>query len=360
MNEGEAKLLKVCLYLEAKDTDLVSKSGFKTAFRNHKRALELSSVEVVTDPTADYDILHLHGYGPRSLYYLKKAKHDGKKVIVHAHSTGRYDLKNSFTLTDFLSPLHERYLNYFYSQSDCIFTPSAHARALLRAHGIKKPIALVSNGVDRGKRRFSAEKRHEYRKALRLSRFTVLSAGNVIPRKGIVEFIEVAEKLPEFDFIWYGQRWNSLLSFYPKMHRRIKSRPKNMEFPGFIEDIQGAFCAGDLFFFPSYGENQPLVLLEAAAIGLPMVVRDLPEYQGWLKEEENCLKGEDKDEFVAQIKRLAETPELREKLSQGALKTSEEHSLEKVGERLRKLYASVLSGKIQRERESESGLISKG
>ncbi|MGQ9477946.1 MAG: glycosyltransferase family 4 protein [Candidatus Bipolaricaulia bacterium] len=338
--------MKVCLYLEFSGLPLVRKSGFLTAFRNQGRALEAAGVEVVADPAGDYEILHLHSYGPRSFYYLKRARRLGRKVVIHAHSIGSYDLRDSFTLTNLIAPLYERLLHAFYSKGDAIFTPSARAKELLQGKGLRPPIEVVSNGVDVERLRPSPEKRDRYRRELGLSRFTVASAGNVIPRKGVMDFIAVSRLLPEYDFVWYGQRWNRLLAYHPKMEQMLMLAAKqpNLRFPGFARDIQGALSAADLFFFPSWGENQPMALLEAAACGLPLVVRDLPEYRDWLIERENCLKGQKVEEFAQKIKMVAEDRALRERLSSAAHRLAEEHSLERVGTRLIELYSALLEG----------------
>ncbi len=332
--------MKICLYLESKD--LVAKSGFKTAYRNHLKALQLTGVSVTTNPADDYDLLHLHWFGPRSLYYLKKAKGAGKVVVVHAHSTGRYDLKNSFTFSNLFAPIYERYLDYFYGQADQILTPSTHAKNLLEKRGLEN-ISVISNGIDRDRFSFSKEKRKYYRDKLNLEGFTCISAGNVIPRKGIIDFIKVAEKLPELNFVWFGYRWNKFLAFHPKMHRRVANRPSNVKMPGFFEDAPGAYSVGDVFFFPSYGENQPLVLLETASLGIPPVLRDLSEYSGWLKDGVNCLKGETIRDFVGNLTILADDPSLWKRLARGQERLAEENRLEKVGSELENLYSSLLS-----------------
>lgn len=339
--------MRVCLYLEFSGLPLVRKSGFLTAFHNQRRALEAAGVEVVADPGGDYEILHLHSYGPRSLYYLKRARRLKRKVVIHAHSIGSYDLRDSFTLTNLIAPLYERLLHAFYAQGDVIFTPSARARELLKGKGLRPSIEVVPNGVDVERLRPSPEKRERVRRELGLSRFTVAAAGNVIPRKGVMDFIAVARLLPEYDFVWYGQRWNRLLAYHPKMERMLMLAAKqpNLRFPGFARDIQGALSAADLFFFPSWGENQPMALLEAAACGLPLVVRDLPEYRGWLVEGENCLLGRGVEEFARQIQRVAEDRSLRERLAAGARRMAEEeHSLARVGARLVELYSALLQG----------------
>ena len=333
--------MRICLYLE--DEELLTRSGFRTAFRHHLKALELARVEVTTDPYDRYDILHLHWFGPRSLYHLRRARRRGIKVVAHAHSVGSYDLRDSFTFANLVAPLYERYLRSFYHQADWVFTPSTRAQELLRRRGLER-IAVVSNGIDRERFRFSPEKRNQFRRRFGLTGFTVFSAGNIIPRKGVIDFIEVAAQLPQFDFIWYGYRWQKFLTFYPKMHRRIARRPANVRLPGFVRDTQGAFSAADVLFFPSLGENQPLVVLEAASLGRPLILRDLPEYRGFLEEGVNCLLGRSVEEFAELIMRVAEDEGLRERLAQGAEALAEEHRLEQVGQRLKALYQAILEG----------------
>lgn len=336
--------MKVCLYLEFSEAPLVRKSGFWTAFRNQKKALEELGIEVVTDPGGKgYEVLHIHSYGPRSFYHLKKAKRAGKRVIVHAHSVGSYDIKDSFILANLIAPLYERYLHYYYRCGDAIFTPSVRAKELLLAQGLPEPIKVVPNCIDTKEMCFSPEKREKNRSRLFLTRFTVVSAGNVIPRKGILDFIEVARLLPQYDFVWYGQSWG-ILAFHPMMERKMRNEPRNLSMPGFVDDMQAALSGGDLFFFPSFGETQSLVLLEASACGLPLVVRDLPEYRSWLEDGKDCLKGGGTEEFAELIERVAADKTIREGLSHAARRTAEEYSLERIGRKLVELYTELLDG----------------
>ncbi len=334
--------MRVCLYLEAEE--LVAKSGFKRAFEHHRKALELVGVEVTTDPADEpYELLHLHAFGPKSLYHLSRARREGVKVVVHAHSVGAHDFRDSFTLSNVLAPLYEAYLRFFYELGDAVFTPTAFAKRQLLRAGVRAPIAVVSNGVDRERFRFDPDKRAFYREKFGLTRFTVFGAGNIIPRKGITDFLDVAARLPHYDFIWYGQRWPKALAFHPQLEKRLDERPPNVRLPGFAEDAPGAYSAGDVLLFPSRTETQGLVILEAASLGRPVIVRDLPEYADWLVHGENCLKARSVDGFVEAVRRLAEDRALYARLQEGAERLARAHSLERVGERLKALYRWVLS-----------------
>lgn len=329
--------MKVCLYLEL--GDLLSRSGIYSAFWNHLRALRAVGARVTTDPGDHHDILHLHFFGPRSWRLLSRAKRRGIPVVVSAHSIGRYDFSGGFTGTSLLAPAYERFLHRFYRRADLILAPSEFAARELRGRGLG-PVEVVSNGVDTERFRYLPERRAFWRRRLGLSRFSVYSAGNILPRKGILDFIAVARQLPEMDFIWFGQRWGPL-AFYPRMEWEIRRAPSNVRFPGFVRESEGAYAACDLFFFPTQGENQPLVVLEAAALGRPLVLRDVPAFSG-LEHGIHCLKGRSVEEFAEAIRAVADDPGLWERLSRGAREFARAHSLEAVGRRLLAVYRGLL------------------
>ena len=335
---------RVCLYLEA--ADAIQRSGFRKAFDAQIRALELTGVEVTTDPSdGRYDLLHLHAFGPRSLYWLKQAQRHDVPVVVHAHSVGAYDLRDSFTLSNALAPLYERYVTFVYNRADAVFTPTPFAQRELERVGVRRPISAVSNGVDRERFAVPEAERQRQRRAWALNGFTAFSAGNVIPRKGVVDFVETARRLPELDFVWHGHRWSRAAAYWPEMDAALDDAPPNARFLGYTRDPPRAFAAGDVCFFPSRSETQGLVLLEAASLGIPLVVRDLDVYRDWLVHGENCLKGCSVADFDRHLRALADDPELYARLSQAAESLAEAHRLERVGARLCRLYEELLVGR---------------
>jgi 1,2-diacylglycerol-3-alpha-glucose alpha-1,2-glucosyltransferase len=192
--------------------------------------------------------------------------------------------------------------------------------------------------VNTDKFRFDEDKRDAFRRRYALDRPTVLCTGQVIPRKGIEDFFEVARLLPDLTFVWVGTRVNRFLFYSPRFERLLQHHPKNVRFTGFIEDVTAAYSGSDLFFFPSHAESLGLVILEAAVTGLPIVVRRLPVYQDWLQEGKNCLMGADPEEFKEAIMRLlSEHPP---SLSANGL--AEKHGLAQVGTDLVAAYQEVL------------------
>lgn len=85
-----------------------------------------------------------------------------------------------------------------------------------------------------------------------------------------------------------------------------------------------------------------MAVLEAAAVGLPILVRDIPVYQGWLVDGENCLKAATEKEFQAAMERLLKDGELRHKLGRNALTLAKRESLEELEHKLRNEYQTLL------------------
>lgn len=334
----------------------ISKSGIIAAFEHIKEALRMKRIVYTTNiKKGDFDILHLNlGIGPLSKYYAEKYKKQEKRIIIHAHSTAE-DFEGSFRFSKRLKPLVKKILPFFYGSADLILCPSEYTKKLLRRYGIKNEIEVISNGVNTKKYRQNDRKRKEYRKREGIAEGTplVFCVGHVFSKKGALDFAKIAESMPDFQFRWFGTIYSPFLVDYGKLERYIKNPPPNLKFTGFYEDIIEAYSAGDIFLFPSYDENQGIVILEAASFGKPIIVRDIPAYRGWLFHGKNCLKAKTNTEFCKYIKMVAKDTSLRRRLVEGAKKLAEENSLDKVGERLKEIYLRVLSKKvIKRNRKS--------
>ena len=331
----------VCVY---EDPTMYGVHGITAAVKHQRKALRDNGVEVKEKPKEPYDVIHINWPGPISFMRLKQAQRRGKMGVVFAHS-GK-DIEGGFTLSKYLEKPFIKWLSLLYNAGDRVIAPSEYTKEMVAGFGVDQDkTRVVSNGVDLSKVDYSQEGRERYREKFDLDRPTVIVVGQVIPRKDVTTFVEVARALPQYQFIWYGHRMNRLFMFDQTMDRAIRNSPENVQFTGYVEDIGAAFSSGDVFFFPSKEENEGIVLLEAAAMGLPIVTRDLPAYRGWMVDGENCLKGETKEDFVRMIRRVMEDEETREKLAGKAIKTAEEHQLKNIGRQYQEVYDEFLGEK---------------
>lgn len=308
--------------------------GISTSLKHQRKALENENIEFV-DAIGEADILHLNILSPMDFVRLKLAKRKNIPVVIHTHEIGE-NFAESFTFSTKLQPLAEKYVDFFYSRADYLICPSKYAKDVL-SERLETPKTVVSNGVD--PERFKGYEKQEHED------FTVINASILFERKGLSDFVSVAEELPDIQFKWFGPEFNRFLTSGVKKQKR--RAPENCEFPGFAEDITDAFEAGNVFFFPTKSETQGLSVIEAAYLRMPIVVRDIPVYEEDFTHESNCLKAESVEGFKEQISRLREDKELRDKIAENAKETGKKHALENIGEKLYNTYREILQDKTK-------------
>ncbi len=330
--------MKVCLYLELES--MMGVSGIGSAINHQRRALELNGVPYTSDLKDDFDIIHLNVVGPRSLYLARKLKGKGKKVVLHAHMTAD-DFRDSYRFSNSVAPYLKKYLTFYYNQADLILCPSQYTKDVLIGYGVSRPMTVISNGVDIDQFKESDKKREVFREENYLEGVVPFMVGHLFIRKGLETFVSAARDMPDTKFLWIGKRYSQVED--PRVKHIIDEAPKNIRFLiDCVDDITAAYSGGDVFFFPSFCENQGIVLLEAGACRRPLLVRDNTTYDGWLVDGENCLKASTDAQFEEKLLLLLGDATLRKRLADNAYIMSREHSLQKVGAKLKGIYEDLL------------------
>ncbi len=331
-------VMNVLLYLEAEH--YLRKSGIGRAIKHQERALDLAGVAYTKNPEDSYDLVHINTYGYKSWLLMARAQRAGKKVIMHGHSTEE-DFRDSFIGSNLVSPLFKWYLCQFYQKADAIITPTTYSKSLIERYGITRPIYAVSNGIDLARYQADPAKEAAFRQYFGLTddQPVVMCAGLYFKRKGIEDFVKVAERLPHVRFIWFGEtnKW-----VIPWSVRRIveKHHPKNVTFAGYIKgDIfEGAMTGSDAFFFPSKEETEGIVVLEALASRQHTVLRDIPVYKGWADHQAVHLAS-DVDGFVDALTAiLSGKTDKRE----AGYAVAQSRAINRIGEALKAVYQEVL------------------
>lgn len=115
-----------------------------------------------------------------------------------------------------------------------------------------------------------------------------------------------------------------------------------MIFAGYADkpQIQEALSGADLFLFPSFEETEGIVVLEALAMKIPVLLRNIPVYKGWLEHKKNCYMANDLREFKRLAKGILEKklPDLTEKGYEAVKKKS----LKITGEQLLRVYQKAV------------------
>lgn len=269
--------MKILIYKG--DYDLVKQSGVGQAIEHQEKALKLNNIDYTTDENEDYDIVHINTIMPKSKIFGRKAKKQGKKVIYYGHSTME-DFRNSFRGANLLSGLFKKWIISCYNIGDIIITPSLYSKNILEGYGINKQIYNLSNGIDLDKFKGDENSRKRFRDKYNLKDDdkVIISVGHLMKRKGLDDFIEVARELPEYKFIWFGHTNAKLLTTHIK--KAIKNRPDNVIMAGYVDQKELVDCyhGSDLFLFMTREETEGIVLLEAFASKIKVLVRDIKIY----------------------------------------------------------------------------------
>jgi len=248
--------------------------GCATAAKNLYNKLSEKIDISYNDSSLDFDVAHFHTFGPKSLWYHRRFKN---KTIITAHSTPKLNYGN-LAFPGLVNWLYKPIYNRF----DHIISVSKKCERELIEMGCTPQVTTIYNGIDLSVFNRDKEKRKIFRNKLNLSDedLLVLTVAQRTPRKGIYDFLEIAQRFPHYHFLWIGGFPYSFFSKdYRKIKKALKNKPKNAIFPGFVEDIFEVYSAADLFFMPSYAEGHSIVMLEALSMDLPMIARDTEEFK---------------------------------------------------------------------------------
>jgi len=331
--------VKVLLYTE--NEKMISKSGLGKAIKHQMKALSENKIEYTIDPNDDYDIAHINFYGPASFLLAKKAKKNGKKVIYHAHSTEE-DFKNSFIFSNQIAPAFKKWLIKCYTLGDHIITPTPYSKKLLENYGINVPITDISNGIDVAFFKKNIKLGEKFRNIYNYSPNDkiIMGVGLYIERKGIIDFVELAKRLPEYKFIWFGHSPLAISSM--KVIEAVNVKLDNLTFAGYVEPevLRGAYSGCNLYLFPTQEETEGIPIIEACAAKIPSLIRDIPVFEGWLEDGVNVYKAKTLDEFEEKINGILneDLPNFTEE----GYKVALSRDIKKVGKRLVEIYKKVM------------------
>jgi 1,2-diacylglycerol-3-alpha-glucose alpha-1,2-galactosyltransferase len=279
-------------------------TGVHTAFLNHIELLrEKNDVEVVVNDEGTGDVFHGHTYG---FYYLWKGRNYKGRRVFTAHVIPD-SIKGSLPAWWLFMPFIKLGLKIVYSYADvCIAISPMVGKAILDT-GAKTRIVNINNPINIENWRRTGYNREKGRKMLGLkdNTFVVLGVGQIEGRKGVDDFLDIAEVIPEAKFVWAGGRpFGSLTEGIKRLNERFNNAGENVINAGQIdlEDMPCIYAAADLMLFPSFQENCPLAPIEAAACGMPVIYRDIEEYKSLY--ENPYLKASCNEEFIALTRRM--------------------------------------------------------
>lgn len=336
------KQLKIDMISESEFT--IKGHGVHTAYLELTNALKArSDTNVkVNDPRSDADITHIQTVGVYALQKLLFAK--GKKVV-SAHIIPASFI-GSLAGAKYWAPFSKIYLKWFYGRADMVFAVSGMVRQeLVQNMGLRNPVVTFYNTVQMNHYKHTASQKAQARAALGMTAgdFLVIGNGQVQPRKRLDTFVATAKACPEMRFVWVGGiPFKHLGADYEKMHKIMHSLPPNVTMTGVIslEDVRRYLYAADAFFLPAEQENHPMCVLEAAGAGLPILLRDIPEYNDTFRPD--ALFVTDENVAATYLKKLQSDPDFYREYVECSGRIAARFDSSSGAERAMQLYRSLL------------------
>lgn len=296
----------------------------------------------INSKSSKFDIYHFHTVNPE--FALRFNKHHVNVAYVHFIPT---TLDGSIKLPKLLFFFFKKYVIHFYKSADEIVVVNSSFIAPLKELGIKEEnITYIPNFVDHEKfKSISEDDRKKVREKynIPLDKFVVLGCGQVQTRKGVIDFIEVAKRNPDIQFIWAGGfSFGKITDGYKELKQIMDNPPINVKFLGIIprSEMNDIYNASDLLFTPSFSELFPMTILEAVNSSKPVLVRDLDLYVDILFRKYRSAK--DVDGFDKEIKRLASDKAYYQESMEMSKYISDFYSKEHVKDIWREYYPRIL------------------
>jgi glycosyltransferase involved in cell wall biosynthesis len=207
-------------------------------------------------------------------------------------------------------------------------------------------VVVIPNGIDKKEVLINITK-DECRKELGIptDHILFLFVGSLSKYKGPDVLLKAAEivikKIPKSTFVFVG---NGQMASELKLTARKLNLCENIKFAGFVDNNTKYkyFKAADVFTLPSTLSTEvfPIVLLEASASKLPMVVSDLETFNCIIKNEINGIvtRRNDYNNLADTLIKLALNGKLVSEMSKNAYENVSKFSWDKIADETEKIY----------------------
>ncbi len=320
----------------------LGKTGFGLSLRYAPQAKDLLQT---------MDVLHLHHpflSGQLTLHFSKRHR---TPLIFTSHT--RYDIHTQAYLP-FLpkrtgETLSKAYFPPFSLKMDLVVAPSLGAKRFLENIGVSEHIIKhIPNGIDLAP--FTNVNNpilcHEF--GFGTEDAILVYAGRVAPEKNLSFLIQAFsdmskdEKRAKLLIVGEGSELKSL-----KSQVRDLGLEEKVYFTGFApyQEIPRYLAAADIFVTASVSEIHPLSVIEAQAVGLPVIGITSPGVEDIVENEQTGLltKQENLPAFSALMARLVREEETRKKMGIRAKTRSQRYAIERTSGLLLREYERLVA-----------------
>lgn len=273
-----------------------------------------------------FKIVHAHCPFSSGRLAQYAARYHKVPLVATFHSKYRVDLEHS--LPAWMVRRQMKKIMRFYESCDEVWIPQGAVEETLREYGYRGDVKVVENGIDFGCSADSDSDRREARRRLGMpaDRLQLLFVGQHILEKGVDVIIDALAAL-DGEGVDFGMSFIGTGYATDEMAGRVKRAgiSDKVKFYGVINDrsvLRDHYAAADLFLFPSFYDNAPLVVREAASAGTPALLLEGSTAAEMITDGVNgFLTGRSGEEYCRVITRLASDRQAIRRAGEGARST---------------------------------------
>ena len=290
------------------------------------------------------EISHYHTIDPQ--FYLASFLPGRGVNVGYVHFLPE-TIEGSLNLPRIVKAIFYKYVIAFYRRMDALVVVNPTFIEKLMAYGIKREkITYIPNFVSRQTfypKTLQEKKQLRAKYKIDSNKFVIVGVGQVQKRKGIFDFVKLAQMNPEFQFIWVGGfSFGKMTDGYEELSKIKANPPANLRFTGIVErdEMNDYYNMADVFLLPSYNELFPMSILEAFSCHVAVLVRDLDLYHSII--DGYYEPAIDVQEMHRKINALSTNPEKLTQLQQKAAKAAAYYSEQRLAEIWRKYYSNLV------------------
>jgi glycosyltransferase involved in cell wall biosynthesis len=229
---------------------------------------------------------------------------------------------------------------------DTVVVPSSAMEERLRRYGVTVPMEVLPTGIRLDRFASCDGRRFRAQQGIDPGRPVLVYVGRVAHEKNIGFLVEVVARLrprvPDILLLVAGE--GPALEHLRQRVRRM-GLEGHVRFVGYLSrqgELGDCYCAGDAFVFASRTETQGLVILEAMALGVPVVSTAVMGTRDVVREGQGALVAEDDPgHFAARVRELLGDPDLRARLGAAGRAYAAGWSSGAMAERMLALYGEL-------------------
>ncbi|MBR3329210.1 glycosyltransferase [Candidatus Saccharibacteria bacterium] len=325
---------------------LLYKNGFKVSVfpvKEIRKALDKFKPDVVHVQVSDPIGLSVVSYARKKNIPVVTTEHNQPEVLTEP-------LKLPGVVRKPMNVMLSAYFRNRQNKSDFVTMPTKQAidnLILSSKKEFKVPVAAVSNGVDLTNFKPGKAPKSIYQKyGISEDAPIVLYVGRVDPEKkvGVVieAFKKVVQALPDAKMVVVGDGVDRI-----RLEKVVSGLglDKSIKFLGRVlpPDLYELYKVGDVFATASEIETQGIVLIEAAATGLPLVAVNAGAVAEVCLNNRNgfLCEPEDVNAIAKALIKILSDKKIREEFSKASLEIAGEHDLEKTIDKFINIYQKV-------------------